>query len=87
MNYIIKLPPKSKRDDIIDAWVNDVLHDHDYRRLRTTLSKLIESGFNRDGVMFMYLHRTTHELACKKIVSESRYELAEIAFCNPISLN
>ncbi len=87
MNYIIKLPPKSKRDDIIDAWVNDVLHDHDYSRLRATINHLIESGFNRDGVMFMFLHRTTHEIACKRIVSKSRYELAEIAFSNPISLN
>ncbi len=87
MNYIIKLPPKSKRDDIIEAWVNDVLHDHDYARLRAVLNQLIESGFNRDGVMFMYLHRSTHELACKKIVEESRYDLAEIAFSNPISLN
>ncbi|MFO8030263.1 MAG: hypothetical protein R6U28_10395 [Cyclonatronaceae bacterium] len=87
MNYIIKLPPKSKRDDIIEAWVNDVLHDHDYRRLRATLQQLIESGFNRDGVMFMFLHRTTHEIACKKITQQSQYELAEIAFSNPISLN
>ena len=87
MNYIIKLPPKSKRDDIIDAWVDDVLHDHDYSRLRNTLNNLIESGFNRDGVMFMYLHRTTHEIARKRIVQQSRYDLAEIAFSNPISLN
>ncbi|MEX0679902.1 MAG: hypothetical protein WD097_00830 [Balneolales bacterium] len=87
MNYIIKLPPKSKRDDIIEAWVNDILYDHDYRMFRSTLNKLIESGFNRDGVMFMFLHRTTHEIARKRITQQSRYELADIAFSNPISLN
>lgn len=87
MNYIIKLPPKSKRDDIIDAWVNDVLNDHDYRKFRSTLNHLIDSGFNRDGVMFMYLHNTTNEIAKKRIMQQSGYELANIAFCSPISLN
>ena len=87
MNYIIKLPPKSKRDDIIEAWVNDVTHDHEYRQLRSILDELIKSGFNRDGVMFMFLHRTTHEIARKQIVKQSRYKLADIAFNNPISLN
>lgn len=87
MNYIIKLPPKSKRDDIIEAWVNDVLYDHDYRKFRSTMNDLIESGFNRDGVMFMYLHKTTHEIARKRIVRQSHYDLAEIAFSTPISLN
>ena len=87
MNYIIKLPPKSKREEIIEAWVNDVLHDHNYQIFRSTMNQLIESGFNRDGVMFMFLHRTTHEIARKRIVNKSRYDLAEIAFNNPISLN
>ncbi|MDI6400427.1 hypothetical protein QLX67_00335 [Balneolaceae bacterium ANBcel3] len=87
MNYIIKLPPKSKRDDIIDAWVNDVLHDHNYPKFRATIRDLIDSGFNRDGVMFMFLHRTTHEIAKRKIMQKSRYDLADIAFGNPISLN
>ena len=87
MNYIIKLPPKSKRDDIIDAWVSDVLNDHDYGKFRATMKDLIESGFNRDGVMFMFLHRTTHEIARKRIIAQSHYELADIAFSNPISLN
>ncbi len=87
MNYIIKLPPKAKREDIIEAWVNDVLHDHDYARLRSTLNELIESGFNRDGVMFMFLHRTTHDIARKKIIEQSHYDLADIAFNSPISLN
>lgn len=87
MNYIIKLPPKSKREDIIDAWVNDVLNDHEYKKLRATLDELIESGFNRDGVMFMFLHKSTHEIARKKILDQSHYELADIAFSTPISLN
>lgn len=87
MYYIIQLPPKSRRDDIINAWVDDVLHDHDYKRFRSAFSKLIESGFNRDGIMFMYLHRSTHEIASRRIVQESHYELADIAFNNPISLN
>lgn len=87
MNYIIKLPPKSKRDDIIEAWVNDVLHDHEYRSFRSTMDQLIRSGFNREGVMFMFLHRTTHDIARSKIVDKSRYDLADIAFNSPISLN
>ncbi len=87
MNYIIKLPPKSRRDDIVDAWVNDVLHDHEYHRFKAAMANLIDSGFNRDGVMFMYLHRTTHDIARRRIVKSEKYDLAEIAFNCPISLN
>ncbi|MDG5766438.1 hypothetical protein QA596_03085 [Balneolales bacterium ANBcel1] len=87
MNYIIKLPPKSKRDEVIDAWVSDILNDHEYRNFRSTMNKLIKSGFNRDGVMFMFLHRTTHEIARKRIIKQSHYDLADVAFSTPISLN
>ena len=87
MNYVIKLPPRSRRDDIVSAWVEDVLNDHEYRNLRQALQDLIEDGFHRDGVMFMFLHRNTHEIARKKISEQSRYELADVAFNSPISLN
>lgn len=87
MNYVIKLPPRYKREEIIEAWVNDVLHDHSYERFRKTIDRLISSGWNRDGVMFMYLHQSTHDIARERIVRTSKFELAEIAFIHPISLN
>lgn len=87
MHLTIKLPPKSERDKIVDAYIEGLVQDRSYERLFKSIEELCERGYEKHGIMCMATHRSTFRIIRMKLADIGNKENMDAALAAPISLN
>ena len=87
MHLTIKLPPKLERTAIVDAFIEGFLQDSSFTQLYKIIQKLVDAGYERNGILCMVMHRSTYRVIRLRMQDFGKKENMDAAFCAPISLN
>ncbi len=87
MNLTVNLPPRSKRDEVVDAWVRGLIIDGDFSDYQHVVKRLLDAGYTHNGISCFLLHRNTAEMVKRRISGHLFSPTLQVAFESPLCLN